>query len=217
MIEKAYFSNISAAWPMNRQQALVGQHERTYADKLGPTAIRRQQADALKERASLLRPTSRREGERIVFASWAVLAFDAQDLGGVIKAAAARQATLHAVHENETIEPTEAGELVAEVITRFSRRVRSGSRGRTRKEIAAEIEEATKARCALIAEDWPKRERSTPELLALAGVKPGKPMAYATACLYLGKRPKAQREYEIAANREAGRRAGKPPGRKPKA
>ena len=217
MIEKAYFSNISAAWPMNRQEALVGQHERTYADKLGKTAIRRQQVAALKERASMLRPTSRRDPERIVFASWAVLAFDAQDLGDVIKAAAARQATLHAVHENETVEPTAVGELVAEVITRFSRRVRSGSKGRTRAEIAAETAEASKARCALIAEDWPKKEIATPVLLARAGVRPGKPMAYKTACDYLGKRPKMQREYEIAANREAGRRAGKTPGRKPKA
>ena len=216
MIEKAYFSTMVAAWPIARQQALLGPQERTYTDTISKQAIKARKVGQLKERQSLLRPTSRREPERIVFASWQTIAMDAQDLGDVIKAAAARNATLVAVHEGETIEPHKTGEQVADIITRFSRRVRSGSKGRTKAEIAAETEAETKSRIALIAEDWPRREKSTPILLALAGNKKGKQMAYKTACLYLGKRPEMQREYEIAANRQAGRDAGRTPGRKPK-
>jgi hypothetical protein len=217
MLEKAYLSNLCAAWPIERQQAVLGERNRVYLDKLSAKAIRNGDTKAMKERAAMLRPTSRQEPERIVVASFRCLAATWQDFAGVIASAAARNATLHALDTGVTIEPHAAGQLVADEIAAFGRAVRRGGKGRTPEEIAEERRADTLRRIDLIREDWPKPEPSTAELLARAGVKPGKPMAPATARAHLGNRPKVQHAYQMEQNRQAGRDAGATPGRKPKA
>ena len=216
MIEKAYLSTICAAWPIERQQAALGDRKPVYMDKLGPKAIRNGNPAALVERAAMLKPTSRKLPEQITVASFRCLAFSVVDLAAVIAAAAARCATLHALDTGVTIQPDAAGALVADQIAAFGKVVRRGGQGRTHAEIAEQREADSAERCKLIAPDWPKPTPPTRELLVRAGVKPGKPMARATAIKHLGPRPAAQRAYQNELNREAGRRAGATPGRKPK-
>ena len=216
MLEKAYLSNLCAAWPIERQQAVLGNRSPVYLDRLSAKAIRNADPKAMRERAAMLMPTSRQEPERIVVASFRCLAASWQDFAAVIAAAAARNATLHALDTGVTIEPHAAGQLVADEIAAFGRAVRRGGKGRKPEEIAEDRRKDTLRRIDLIRDDWRKPEPPTPELLARAGVKPGKPMAPATARAHLGSRPAAQHAYQMEQNREAGRRAGATPGRKPK-
>ena len=209
MVEKAYLSNICAAWPIERQQAALGDRSPVYQDHASAKSIRNSTAAALKERATLLAPTSRQTPEQITVASFRCLALSWQDFAAVIAAAFGRRATLHALDTGETISPDASPAVVAEAIAAFGRVVRRGGKGRTKQEIAAETRVETLRRIELIRADWPKPEPSTRELLALAGVKPGRPMAPSTAREHLGRRPEVQAAYQRELNREAGRAAAR--------
>jgi hypothetical protein len=223
---KFYLSTICpGVWPIDRQERLLAAwlagnpcEPVRYVDEIGPKARRNANGKALTQRANLLRPTTRGVLEMIVLASWRCFAFGGDDLAGAIAAAGARCATLVVLDRGIRIEPNAAGQTVATEIAEFGRMVRHKLTGRTRAEIAEEVRLETEARIELIRPYWPMdaKEHPTPKLLAMAGRK-GKAMAYKTAKDHLGPRPVAQRTREIAEAREAGRRAGKPPGRKPKA
>ena len=225
MIVKFYTSNLCSVWPAERQERLLSEwlaanpcEPVRYDDKIGPKARRTSSVAALKERANLLRPTSRKDGELIVLPSWRAFAFGGTDLAAAIAAAGARRAALLVLDRGVRIEPDATGQAVAAEIAEFGRMVRNRVTGRTKAEIAEEVMAETQARAEIIKPFWklPSKDYPTPKLLAMAG-KNGKPMAPKTARDLLGRRPEVQHAYEIEQNREAGRRAGANPGRKPKA
>ena len=208
MTKKAYFSNLSAGWPLSRQRELLGDVERAYEDKLGPGAIKARQAAALKERAAMLRPTRRATDETILVAAPTVLAFDRKDFGVAVAAASARNATLVFVAAGLTLPPAPTTAVLAELFGLFDKQHQTRGLHKTRKDRGAERAADAKRRAGLIAADWPKPEPSTAELLARAG-KDGRPMAPGTARAYLGPRPAAQKAYQNELNREAGRAAAR--------
>jgi hypothetical protein len=218
MIVRTYLSNISRRWPIEKQRALLGKRTPEYLDDLRPAALKRRNAKDLKERAQLLRPTSRTDGEIIEVASFQVLAWSHKDFCEVIAAASARRATLRALDTGHEVAPHPAAEAVAREVQEFIRIVQARGLGRSPAEIAEERRADTVRRIGLIAADWPKpsAEVSTKALLERAGIKPGKPMAAATARRLLGPRDEAQRTYAIKAAQAAGRAAGATSGRKPK-
>ena len=48
---KHYLANLHPAWPIERQREILGECDATYADKLGPAALKRREPADLKERA----------------------------------------------------------------------------------------------------------------------------------------------------------------------
>jgi hypothetical protein len=113
MTARAYLSNLSKLWPLERQEALHA--ERTpgwpddvtvYRDKLGPTLLKAHAPSSLADWANLLRPTSRRpNGETIYLASLAVLAWESEDFMGALAAAAKRHAAVVVLDTGRRIEP----------------------------------------------------------------------------------------------------------------
>ncbi len=211
MIKKAYLSNICAAWPIERQQAVLGNRSPVYQDILPARAIKNCNASGMTDRSAMLAPTSRQIPERITVATFRCLAFSVQDFAGVIVKASTRGAVLHALDTGQTIAPDAPPAVIAEAIAAFGRVVRRGGKGRTKEELAAETLADTKRRAALIADDWPKssREHPTSALLMRAGPRKGVPMSPEIARRELGRRPDRQRAYQTEINREAGRSAAR--------
>lgn len=214
MSKRSYVSNLSPAWSVEKQEAMLGNAYGTvFRDILGPKALKDRDVSKMLGRAELLRSTGRNTNETITVASFAVLAWTWQDFGVVITAASGRQATLHALDTGWTLPPHAGpGEVIAalEAFRRVAsvRRMLAG-----RDAVAAERKADTERRVALIADDWPKPKRSTPDLLMIAGPRPGVPMAPATARAHLGSRPKMQAAYSLERVREAGRVAGRAKGK----
>jgi hypothetical protein len=215
---RAYLSNLSPRWPFERQEAEHAAHTpgwpdvSTYRDRLSVRKRIAHQPASLKERTSLLKPSSRGSGEAIYVASLAVLAIGAEDFMAVCAAASGRSAAIVA-HETETrIEPGAGADALHAALAAFldSKR-RSNSMGERWKPGAAasaqkRMEDA-KRRAELIREDWGKREIPTRVLLERAGRKIGRrrdlvPMSYQTAAALLGKRPAAQKKHETDVFRE---------------
>jgi hypothetical protein len=168
-----------------------------YQDDLKPRALKAHSPADLKERAELLRRTSRRGGaETIYVASLGVLAWVAEDFMASMGAAAARNATVVALDTGRTISPTATAAELAEALSEFltARRRHQTSEGRLAGvEASRKLRMAdTAARAALIADDWHGVTAATDDLLLRAGkVRRGSvvPMAWATAVRLLGRRP----------------------------
>lgn len=222
MTARAYLSNLSKLWPLERQEALHA--ERTpgwpddvtvYRDKLGPTLLKAHAPSSLADWANLLRPTSRRpNGETIYLASLAVLAWESEDFMGALAAAAKRHAAVVVLDTGRRIEPDAGAAELAEALSEFRASRRKEQTGDARKAAAAARVAKQRAelekRLALIREDWRRRDYSTEELLLRAGRKRKRdkkvtPLSYATASLQ--PRPVAQREYEAGQKRAAARKA----------
>lgn len=194
MADRIYQSNISKAWPFERQAKVLGEHKTpVYRDELSGAALKRRDTSMLFERAAMLRSTSRRSGEVIRVASLAVLAMSVRDLAEVLSGAAARLATIEAVAENFSIPPDPPVAILAQAIHAWEK-----ARQRARTEggilagsrVAAERARArTAAALALVQEDWsrPTAEVSTAELVERSG------LSYKTLWEHLGKRSKAQK------------------------
>lgn len=225
-MKKVYISNISKAWPVDRQEKLIAEkiHEwpdvPTYRDDLSAAKRRGQSREAMAERGYLLKPASPRS-EVIAFASWPVLAWDTKDLGECRAAAQERGASLMALDTGVILTPeATAGEWQAVVEDFLAKKKSAEVGGGPRIGAAASVKvrtEDTARRIALIKDDWPKPWPPTPELLQRAARerKIGRktvliPMAYSTAAKVLGPRPKAQAAFQASlARAEANRRRRK--------
>jgi len=223
MAVRAYLSNVVRIWPIEKQEALLAEHipnwpndVAVYRDEVKPEARRSHSDEALKERASMLRRTSRRHGtEAIYVASFCVLAWTPEDWMKCMAAAAERGAAIIALDTGTTVPPTADAKQMAEAFSEFLAGRRRAQTGEGRK-VGALISAAarladTKRRVALIEEDWKGRAFSTEELLLRAGRTPkGRrqvvPMAYNTAVLHLGKRRVAQGLHDAILKRDAKRK-----------
>lgn len=215
---RAYLSTLSPRWPIERQEAVHA--EKTpgwpdvpvYVDKLSARQRMAHQARDLKERASLLRPSGRCDGEVIYVASMAVLAIGAEDFMAVCAAASERQSSIVA-HENRLTlfwdaDAIALSEALALFLDSKRRHDRKGGGGHPGAAVSAAKRAAdAQRRAELIREDWGKREIKTAELLMRAGRKIGRrrdlvPMSYQTAKALLGARPAAQKKREVDIYRE---------------
>lgn len=206
-MKRYYLNTLRPAWPVSRQESLLDdrfpnwREGQEYRDELPPRRRQTPSPDDLLDRASMLRPTSRRSAEQIVVASIAVLAVSQLDLVRVLAMAEARKATLIAIAEEVRLVPPYTAEAIAETLTIFAMAIHRG-RGNTRLGhlVSAERREArAKAACDLIKERWalPRSQFSDKALLAEAGV------ARATAVRHLGDRTALLKKIEADANREA--------------
>jgi hypothetical protein len=212
MKRKIYLANILRQWPIDAQRkalADVPKPVETYEDVLKPHALKTHSPAALKERAELLRPTGRRNAvETIHVASLGVLAWVAEDFMACMGAAAKRGATVVAVETGREIPPTASAADLAEALSEFltARRRHQTTGGRLAGvQASRDVRMAdTKARAALIADDWHGVDVPTSDLLERAGKeRRGRvvPMAWATAVRLLGRRPTAEKMRAAAAKR----------------
>ncbi len=203
MKRKTYASNILRHLPLEAQRnalAKVPQPAETYEDVLKPRHLKAHSPEALKERAMLLRPTSRKGHEETIYvASLGVLGgWTAEDCLKALGAAGARNATVVALDSGRHIPPTATGAELAEAISEFvaARRRQQTTGGRVAAGAARKA--GTAARAALIAEDWHRVDVPTDVLLQRAGRTLKRktkliPMAYRTAVQHLGRRPTARK------------------------
>lgn len=221
---RAYLSNIVRIWPIDKQeQAHVAgtpgwPDVATYRDEVKPRARKAHSAEALTERAFMLRRTGRRRGEETVYvASLCVLAWTPEDWMQCMAQLADRNATVVALDTGRTL-PPDAGQVErAAAFSEFlagRRRAQTGEGRKVGAKISADRKKQDSARRAeLIRADWPLRLTSTKELLLRAGTTRKRrgvefvvPMAYSIAKRHLGPRPEAQAAHERALKREARKR-----------
>jgi hypothetical protein len=184
------------------------------------SAVRRQAQDptALVQRENLLHLTSPTGDSEVIYvASLAVLAWSADDFMACLAAAAARGATIVALDSRRRIEPGARAPELAEAVREFIASKRRPQVGGWLIGAAASVASRNRdieARLMLIADDWPRDDPPTPELLlragkVRAGMQKATPMAYQTAAKHLGKRPEARRKHQMTDQRIAHNQARK--------
>ena len=109
MALRGYISNISPLWKIEDQRKVliaagVGS-DKIFVDELTTKERQAHRTACLSARADMLRPTTRKGGERIVIASPAVLAWSAEDFTEALTEAAARNATVRFLDSNLEVGP----------------------------------------------------------------------------------------------------------------
>lgn len=201
MTARVYFSNIVAAWSIERQEKLAAEkvpgwpRVEVYREDVAPRHRKSHAADALVERNNaLLRKTGRRGArETIYVASLALLAWELRDFQRCLVAAEARGATVVALDTGTEIPPDANRKALADAGDEFVSRRKSaqteGSLGTEGGKIAgARRWTAAEERCQKIAAKWPlpSEQYPTAVLLKEAGLSRN------TVKLHLGKRSLAQ-------------------------
>ena len=208
MAYKAYLSEIAPWWTIERQEELLSgavpgwpPGVGVFIDRLTVRQRRAHQVDALTQRTSMLRPTSRASMGKIYVASLAVLAWGETDFRAVLEAT--RKATLHAVSDGVTIPP---GQVDADEMVQQWQAARTKSRLQGAALVGAAVSAAKRSAIAAegvakIKDRWPlpSSEWSTAALLAEAGVSRN------TVNAHLGGRETAQARYQAALKRKASR------------
>lgn len=215
MAVKAYISNISPLWPVERQEATLSAAVPGYPDKVAvfrdellPSDRQGRREAALSARAKMLRPTTRKSDEVIVVAALPVLDWTAEGMLEALTLAMARNATVRVLDAGIEIgRSSKAAELHQAVKAFASARKRTQEirRGTMGGRISADRRSAkAKASTDAIRPEWafpvdhPNYE-PTEVLLKRAGV------SLNTAELYLGKRSFAQAAYQSSLKRKAKR------------
>lgn len=192
-----YLSNLRLTWPFERQEAIIAarfpewRSGAVYRDELSVRKLKAHDADALTNRALMLRPTTRRGGTLYV-PSLAVLAFTPADLAVVLAALGRRLDALVSLEDDTAVAPDGPMGDALEAFKSAVRRV--GDYGKPGGIVSGERRAAAaKAGCERIRERWgmPSEEWSTEALCDEAGV------SRPTAFQYLGRRSIAQRDYVI--------------------
>lgn len=200
---RVYLSNIRPRWPIERQEEVLDRElagwrrMSVYRDILPPRARQSHGPADLTERADMLRPTRRPNGQPVYVASLAVLAWTLPDFLAVIGAMAARGDTLIGLTEGATLAPEAGAADVAkagEAFVTATRRTTGEGPGKGGRISGERREARAKAACEAIRERWalPLDQHPTLALLAEAGV------SRATAKKHLGRRDEAQRKYQLA-------------------
>lgn len=199
---RSYISNLSKAWPEAEQRRVI--HEwmqrvrpdavaAEYQDILTRRGLQSRSPNLLPERATMLRPTSRRGGETICVAALGCLAVSPADLATVIAAAADRQATIEVVADGLTIPPNPSAAVQAAVQATWEQRRRQGlhEAGRMAGQRASVARRNAKVAAAVAKVEgaW-STDRPLADLAAEAGVTPK------TLYKYLGRRSDARRARE---------------------
>lgn len=131
-----------------------------YVDRLSRTQIKRREAAALKQRAIMLQPTSRKDAETIYVAGLRVLGWTMADVARTLNAAGKRNANVHAVDIGKTFTATT---LQAELLEALADAEDARRRGQTAdaRRVAVEVTrgrrlKATDAKMKRARELWPK-------------------------------------------------------------
>lgn len=208
MADRVYLSNISPLWSIDRQEALLRdaipgypKGVNVYDDILTPRERRAHQTIYLVDRDQMLRPSSARRAATIYIASLAVFAWSDADMLKAVTAAAAKGMTIRVLDVDLTIGPDAGAAVMSRAIEAFAegrKRQTEFIRGQAGGKASAENREAkTRAAAESIKAAWARRDESTKELLARAGI------SLNTAKRYLGARPIAQRARDGADKRAA--------------
>ena len=200
---KAYISNISPAWPVERQEAMIAAAAPTapiFRDILDARDRRAHQPDRLVQRAMLLRPTRRRGGVFLA-ASPAVVDWTAEGLLTCVTEALARGASVRFLDTGLTIEATSGPAVLHQAVLAFAasrKRDAEVLRGKSGGKISGARRGAdAKAKAETIRAEWrlPSEDHQTQALLDRAGISRN------TAKKYLDKRSVAQRVYQASLKR----------------
>lgn len=195
---RAYLSNISPLWPVERQEAMLPPGAQQFRDILDARDRYAHQPDRLEQRAAMLRPTRRKGGE-IVVASLAVLDWTAEGLMSCLTLIMQRGATLRVLDVGLTIAPDSGPAVLHQAAQAFAasrkRDAATERGGRGGAVSAAKRAADTKAKAETIRDDWKRDEFRTQDLLERAGVSRN------SAILYLGKRSAAQRIHQASLKR----------------
>lgn len=208
MVDRIYISNISPLWSEDRQEALLREAipsypngATVYDDILTPRERRAHKAPSLVNRDQMLRPTSARRPATIYVASLAVFAWTEGDMLKAITAAAAKGMTIQVLDAGLTIGPDAGAAVMSQAIEAFTqarKRQTEYEKGQRGGEVSArKREEKARAAADTIRAAWARRDESTKDLLARAGI------SLNTAKRYLGSRPIAQRARDGADKRKA--------------
>jgi hypothetical protein len=212
MTNKAYLSNLSDHWPLERQRELLGMRAAEYVDVLKPGRLERARdpkADSkardkvLTDRAAMLAPSSRKAEGVLEVAAFPCLAVSTHDFLDVVARASARGMSLLEVSTGRQIAAGQGAEDLARAIPFFQAALR-GRGLQTRTEHAAKLEEDGRKRALAVADLYklPDEEMPLATVRERAG-KDGKPMAPATLRKHLGPRKAAQRLYAAGLKRSA--------------
>lgn len=202
MTDRFYLSNLRKQWPFSRQEALLDERApgwrggSVYRDDLPARKRKAHNVESLTERASMLRPTSRRENEVVTVASLSIMAWGVADFLAVLGALTGRGATLRAIAEDLTIAPdagVSAASLASEAFLKATAKGSGEGPEKGGRISGAKREAAAKAKCEAVRHLWerPRSEYTDAQVAAEAGV------VVATIKAHLGKRPKAIREREL--------------------
>jgi hypothetical protein len=200
MTVTVYMSEISPYWTFERQKAALASvlpADRVFTDALDRKARRGHSAVELVERGQMLRPTRRLRGEVVHVASYAVLAWSADDLLAVLAALKRRGARLVSAEDGEAEDVLAAWHAARTKSRHAGAVLRGGEVTKARK--AAEYAPKVEA----IRDRWGNPAYDTATLLAEAGVSRN------TATKYLGiLRGEAIRKEAARLKRKAKKEAG---------
>jgi hypothetical protein len=207
LIAKAYISNISPRWPVDRQvemlRAAIPGWPRgvtIFRDELDVAERKAHRKNDLAERNAMLRGSSRSMGA-VYMASLAVLDWSADGLVPAITLALSRGATLRVLDADLTIRPDASAADLAVAMAAFeaSRKAdRSIQRGSPGGKASAEKRAAeARARALSVFHLWqlPTREWPQPVIAQKAS------LSINTLKLYLPPRHEAQRDYQAEQKR----------------
>ncbi len=201
---RIYLSNISVAWPIERQEALLDERLlgwRTltaFRDVLDARLRQGHSAANLVERAMLLRPTSRARRETIAVAAAPCFAWDGADFDQAMAALADRRAILRDLSAGQDFGPDDIA-AAREAFRAGRQRAKHEALQRAGVMVSAAKRRAEKdAGIERIRERWgmPSEVWPTAVLLAEAGASRN------TVNDRLGTREEAQRKYQIKLKRQ---------------
>ena len=194
-MKKAYLSDISPWWTMERQEAVLADVLpgcRVFRDVLDVRACRAHQPSSLVQRAAMLRTTTRGGSETIHVASLSVLAWGEEDMRAVLAAIQARGSVL------VSSEGYQGDPLIAWHAARRQSRLE----GAALKGAAVSAERrlaASKAAAKLIEDRWPLPSKTHPTVALLAECG----LSLNTVKAHLGPRPIAQYKHNLKLVRRA--------------
>ena len=197
IVRKAYLSNIGLGWTLEQQEKLLATEApdwpaTLYKDELPARALRARNPDALKERAALVRSSSRRRDDEVIHVvSLGVLAWRQDDFASFIEKLADQRYTLVAHHDAKTFNLAHEKDRRA-AVEAFPESRKKGSRQKGRligAKRSAEIRNArSREACEKIRERW----SLSSELYATADLITETGFSRNTVQRWLGKRPAAQ-------------------------
>ena len=173
----SYVSNLSAAWPVEKQRSVIAEAAQREALEYQDTLVSRyRKREWLRERARMLRQTSGESAKTIYVAALECLAISVAELVAVITAAAQAGATIEVVADRLTIPPNPPAAVIAAAVTAWPKQIKSGfppSHPAQHARVVAALD--------LVRDDWLK-------YVPVAALVERSGLSEATLRKYLGKR-----------------------------
>ncbi len=198
---RVYLSNIRPHWPIPRQEAALDKalpgwrRGSVYRDELPPRKRKAHGPDDLAQRATLLRPSSRRGSGDVYVATPAVLAWTLSDFLAVLGGLSEKGMTLTLLDSEKEIPPDATPADIGKVAKLFEQACRrqKGEPGERGGDVSGRVRsEAARARAAEMRPYWGMPSKEYPTRYLLETYDLSRP----TAILYCGKRGDAQREHK---------------------